>query len=437
MASHVGAFLAGALATTAIVAQAVPGPSSNADRYAALDTFARSLSYISNNYVDPVDERKLIHGAVQGMVARLDGHSAFLPPDRYKRLRQDTEGEFASVGITLTHGPDQDGRPDYPVIDAVLRGSPADRAGIRVGDQLLAIDGKPTAGPGITARPRALDSRLRGLSGTRVELVLERPAWPEPRTFALVRRRVKMPTVEWLSVEPGIGYVKVSRFQEATAADVGQALRALDKQGLRALILDLRGNPGGLLDQAVRVADLFLDRGVIVTIRGRRGTEAEREVARAAGTLTEVRVLVLIDQATASAAEIVAGALQDHGRATVLGLQSYGKGSVQTFVDLDDGSGLKLTTARYYTPRGTSLEATGITPDIHVEAFAEEVVVAGSAGAPDGSPDALDDPEEDSGTSVRPTKNATIRDRLVDDHQFEVAYQTVQKWLGSKESMNR
>lgn len=426
LASHAGAFVAGAVLSTAIVSQALPNSRASADRYAALDVFAQSLSYIANSYVEPVDERRLIHGAVQGMVKSLDAHSAFLPPDRYERLRQDTEGEFGSVGITLGGGPAAGKGPDYPVVETVIPGSPASRAGIAVGDRVVAIDGTPTAGPGIKTKAHAWSSKLRGLSGTRVELRLERSSWPSPRTFELVRERVKVPTVESFTVEPGIGYIAVSKFHEATAVDMTMALETLDRNGLEALILDLRGNPGGLLDQAIRVADLFLEQGTIVTIRGRRESQTEREVAHGPGTWTKVRLLVLIDQGSASSAEIVAGALQDHGRATIMGLPSYGKGSVQTFIDLKDGSGLKLTTARYYTPTGRTLEGAGITPDIHVEAFAEEVITAGPE-----NPDSQTSEARAEGNSP-PPGSSTIPERLVDDHQFEVAYQTVKKWLGAK-----
>ena len=202
----------------------------------------------------------------------------------------------------------------------------------------------------------------------------------DARKVELVRERVKVPTVEWFLLEPGLGYVAVRKFQEATGEDVTRALEALalaSKGHLKALILDLRGNPGGLLDQGIKLADTFLSEGEIVAIRGRPGTSPEVRVAHGPGTWKEPRMLVLVDQGSASAAEIVAGALQDHGRAEIMGIESYGKGSVQTFFDLEDGSGLKLTTARYYTPSGRSLEGAGITPDIPVEAFETEDIVAG------------------------------------------------------------
>jgi len=245
--------------------------------------------------------------------------------------------------------------------------------------------------------------------------------------FSLVREQVKMPSVEALAVQADVGYIAIRRFQEATTEDVTAALARLRARGaLKVLILDLRGNPGGLLDQAIHVADLFLESGTIVTIRGRRGS-IEEEVAHAAGTWSGFPIVCLVDQQSASAAEILAGALQDHRRAIMVGLPTYGKGSVQTFFDLEDGSGLKLTTARYYTPGGRSLEATGITPDIVVDAFAAEEVVAG-AGARPGTPT----PVSSSTPGAADANDARIRERLADDPQFSRAFQEARRRLGSK-----
>ena len=424
--SHAAAFLAGAIVATAVVAHAIPrSPDNNAARYASLDTFAQALSYISNHYVEPVDERKLIHGAIGGMARRLDEHSIFLSPSRYRRLRQDTEGQFGGVGLSLVAPGDSD--PPYPFIDDVVPGSPAARAGIQRGDFLMTVDARDARVTSDSPKPQSWHVRLRGRSGTKVTVTIVRSSWDAPRAFTLVRERVKVPTVEWASLQPGVGYLAISRFQEATSRDVSAALRAMSPTGLEALILDLRGNPGGILEQAIRVADLFLAEGTIVTVRGRRGTRVEREVAHRPGTWNDVRLLVLMDEGSASAAEIVAGALQDNRRATVMGLTSYGKGSVQTFVDLSDGSGLKITTARYYTPSGKSLEGVGITPDIEVEAFAEEVIVAGSDEPSDQGSQGQTTPGK-----VNSSESNPVIERLQEDHQFETAYQTVQQWLGSK-----
>ncbi len=403
---------------TAAISSAVPRGEDGVDRYHTLDTFAQALAYIANDYVEPLDERSLIYGAVDGMVARLDEHSAFLPPRKYERLRQDTDGEFAGVGLSLAAGNGN----GAPIIEEIAPASPAARAGLRAGDHVIAIDGRV-----IDAQRRAktLHSALRGPLGSRVELLVSRPRWQKPRTFTLVRERIKVPSVQHEVLADGVGYIALRRFQEASSADVVAALRELRAQhGLRALILDLRGNPGGLLEQAVRVADLFIDSGTIVTIKGRQRRRIEVQNAHAGGTWQGFPMVVMIDAGSASAAEIVAGALQDHRRAMVLGEPSYGKGSVQTFLDLRDGSGLKLTTARYFTPSGKSLEGAGIQPDLAVEAFAAETIVVkrrghGSAAPKEGRATAGEVGEKD----------AKLLALLQRDHQLSVAYQTAHRWL--------
>ncbi len=425
--THVVAFIGGMVLALAIVAYAVPESDARPDRFRTLDTFAEALSFILTEHVDETEERTLIYGAVEGMLAKLDAHSSFLPPRRYKRMRQDTEGEFGGVGIALGEGPEND---SPPLVESVVPRSPADRAKLLIGDAIIAIDGDKTHGPEVDRRGRAWHSKLRGREGSRVELLVTRTGWKQARKVELVRERVKVPTVEWFLLEPGLGYVAVHKFQEATSEDVTRALEALalgSNGHLKALIVDLRGNPGGLLDQGIKLADTFLGEGEIVSIRGRPGTSPEVRVAHGPGTWKEPRMLLLVDQGSASAAEIVAGALQDHDRAEIMGIETYGKGSVQTFFDLEDGSGLKLTTARYYTPSGRSLEGTGITPDIAVEAFEAEDIVAGSqdevGGAGDDTGLAAGSGESRSG--------ATIEDRLRDDYQLRIAYQTVRGWLGS------
>jgi carboxyl-terminal processing protease len=378
-ASHAAAFIAGAAVATTIAARAVPRP--DVTRFRTIDAFAQALATVQTNYVDPIDERKLLYDAARGMVHNLDPHSTFLPPTRYQRIRQDTEGEFGGVGITLAPGEIDDARPGvppYPTIDQVVRGSPADVAGLQLDDAIVAIDGEVTAEQGREKRDAgAWEARLRGASGTRVTVSVLRTGWRDPRPFAIVRAQVKQPTVRIEPIERGIGYMAITRFSEATGPDVVSALGKLRQQGaLGALVLDLRNNPGGLVDQAIAVADQFLDAGTIVTIRGRQGT-IETQTAHKGGVAVGVSVIAIVDQGTASAAEILAAALRDHGRAKLVGVPTYGKGTVQTFYDLDDGSGLKLTTARYFTPGGNSLESKGITPDTIVAPFTPEEIVVG------------------------------------------------------------
>jgi len=382
-ASHVAAFAAGAVVATTIGAWAVP---KDVARFRTLDAFAQALVTVQTSYVDPVDERRLVYDAARGMLHNLDQYSTFLPPNRYKHLRQDTEGEFGGVGLTLSPGEIDDARPNmppYPTIDAIVPRSPADVAGLQLDDRVIAVDNVTTAEAGReTANASTWEARMRGASGTRVAVKVLRAGWKEPRTFTLVRAQVKQPTVRHRVLEKGIGYVAIARFAEATTQDTAAALAQLrGHHALDVLVLDLRNDPGGLVDQAIAVADLFLESGTIVTIRGRQGT-VETQTAHKGGAATTVPIIALVDQGTASAAEILAGALRDHGRAKLVGLPTYGKGTVQTFFDLDDGAGLKLTTARFYTPKGNSLESKGLVPDLRVEGFvAEEIVVAGSGGS--------------------------------------------------------
>lgn len=407
------------MVATTIVASALPR--ADVTRFKTIDAFAQALTTVEANYVDPTDEKKLLYDATRGMLHNLDPHSTFLPPSRYQRLRQDTEGEFGGVGIVLAPGEIDDARPGvppYPTVSELVRGSPADVAGLQVDDSVVAIDGEITAEPGREKRDAgAWEARLRGASGTRVTISILRTGWRDPRPFAIMRAQVKQPTVRQNAIERGIGYLAITRFSEATGPDLLAALSRLREQhALDVLVLDLRNNPGGLVDQAIAVADQFLDSGTIVTIRGRRGT-VETQAAHKGGVAIGVPVIAIVDQGTASAAEILAAALHDHGRAKLVGMPTYGKGTVQTFYDLDDGSGLKLTTARYYTPSGNSLESKGIIPDVTVEPFTPEEIVVG--------------PGNGSGASTG--NDATIKPSA-DDPQLATAAQLARQVLhgGSK-----
>lgn len=369
---------------TAIASQAVPR---DVARFKALDSFAQALSTVQTQYVDQVDEKKLLYDAARGMLHNLDPHSTFLPPTRYQQLRQDTEGEYGSVGLVLYPGEIDEARPrvpPYPGIDEVQEGSPAEVAGLQVDDKVTAINGAPTAEVGKELEDAgAAERKLRGASGTRVTVSVIRAGWKEPRTFTLIRAQIKQPSVKHQVLEKGIGYLAITRFSEATSADAAAALASLKQQGaLEALVLDLRNDPGGLVDQSILVADQFLDAGTIVSIRGRSGTE--NQTAHKGGLAIGVPITVLVDQGTASAAEILASALRDNGRAKLVGENTYGKGTVQTFFDLEDGAGLKLTTARYYTPKGNSLESKGLVPDVKVSSFTPEEIVVGAKGGNDG-----------------------------------------------------
>lgn len=415
-ATHVAAFAAGAVVATAIAASAVPSKRDVA-RFKALDAFAQALATVQTSYVDPADEKKLLYDAARGMLHNLDQYSTFLPPARYQHVRQDTEGEFGGTGITLAPGVVDDARPGvppHPTIEAIVPRSPADIAGLQIDDRLVLVESAPTAESGRElASATAWENRLRGASGTRVTVAVQRAGWREPKAFTLVRAQVKQPTVRHRVIDRGIGYLAIARFAEATSADTAHALGELRaKHALDALVLDLRNDPGGLVDQAIAVADQFLDGGTIVTIRGRAGN-IETQSAHKGGAATQVPIIAIVDQGTASAAEILVGALRDHGRAKLVGLPTYGKGTVQTFFDLVDGSGLKLTTARFYTPKGNSLESKGMVPDVRVDTFAPVEIVAGTS----------------SGSGAGPASGATIGESDDDDPQLVAAVKLARQAL--------
>jgi carboxyl-terminal processing protease len=351
--------------STALWTAATPERGERGDRYRSLDAFAQALTLIESSYVDPRPERELIYDAIAGMAHNLDVHSTFLPPRRYQRLQEDTEGEFGDVGVTLIDSPVDAAdprRPPWPVVTWVSEGSPAEVAGIQVGDRLVAVNAVSTARPGSTlANADTWRSRLRGASGTRVRVTVSRVGWRTPREFAVIRAQLKVATVRQRALGE-VGILTISQFSESTAADTRLALASLERASVRAVVLDLRANPGGLVDQAVAVADFFLDQGVIVTVRQRQGVE--RKTAHL-GSFRGVLV-ALVDGGTASAAEIVASALMDNQRATVVGETTYGKGTVQSLYALAGGAGIKLTTGRYYTPAGNLLESNGIQPHVKV-----------------------------------------------------------------------
>lgn len=355
------AFLAGVLATTALRPAPVAEARSTDGTWEKLDVFAKVLSYVRNNYVEELDESALVYGAIRGMLGTLDPHTVFMDPREYRSLKDDTAGEFGGLGIELAiRGRDL-------VVLAPIDDTPASRAGIRAGDLITAIEGRRTRGLPLSG---AIEL-LKGPPGSTVSLELFRDGFTAARRFTLVRDRIRVPAVESRLIDGRYGYVRIKSFQDRTDRHLERALTQLRAEAgprFAGLVLDLRNNPGGLLDQGVKVADRFLKSGTIVTTRGRGGKHTEAELATERGTEPDYPLVVLINTGTASASEIVAGALKDHGRAVLVGEQSFGKGSVQTVIELDDGSGLKLTIARYYTPSGRSIHQTGIEPDIPISA---------------------------------------------------------------------
>lgn len=329
--------------------------------YESIELFTDVLAIVKKSYVEEVDTKKLIYGAINGMLASLDPHSSFMPPETYKEMKIETKGTFGGLGIEISI---KDG---ILTVISPIEDTPAYRAGIKAGDQILKIDDK------FTKDLTVMDAvkRMRGTKGTKVTLTIMRDGFERPKDFPLTRDIIQVKSVKFKTLDDGYGYVRIAQFQEKTADDLQKALESLkeaNKGKLSGLVLDLRNDPGGLLDQAVRVAENFLDEGkLIVYTEGREKDSQMRFTSRKGDKQPNFPIVVLINSGSASASEIVAGALQDHKRAVVMGVQSFGKGSVQTILPLSDNSGLRLTTARYYTPSGRSIQAKGITPDIVVE----------------------------------------------------------------------
>ena len=352
-----------ALAGVIVLAAAlfVPGAYRNlsADKeqtYEGLKIFSDVIDMVQKNYVDNVDSKKLIEDAIQGMVSSLDPHSSLLTPDALKELQIDTQGEFTGIGIHVTM------RDNLVTVIAPIDGTPAYNAGIKAGDKIIKVDG--TSVDNLTEAVK----RMRGPKGTEVTITVIREAEPKPLDFKLIRDVIPIHSVKATVIKPGYGYVWVTHFRENTDDDLEAALQKMEKseKPLKGLILDLRDNPGGVLDQAIRVSDIFLDEGVIMTSKGRLERHTRVYSATKNGTPRTYPMVVLINGGSASASEIVAGALQDAKRALILGSTSFGKGSVQAIENIRDGYALKLTIARYYTPSGRSIQAKGVEPDIVV-----------------------------------------------------------------------
>jgi carboxyl-terminal processing protease len=326
------------------------------DTYQSLKLFSDVLDIVQKDYVDQVDSKKLIENAIQGMVSSLDPHSALLTPDAFKELQIDTQGEFTGIGIHVTM------RDNLVTVISPIEGTPAYNAGIKAGDKIVKVDGKPTDNLSEAVK------LMRGPKGTEVTVTVVREGEPKPIEFKLVRDVIPINSVKSTMLKPGYGYVWVTHFRENTADDLVAALEKMEKAQppLKGLILDLRDNPGGVLEQAIQISNLFIDHGIIMTSRGRQKRHTRVYRATKSATPRTYPMVVLINGGSASASEIVAGALQDSKRALIVGTTSFGKGSVQEIENLSNGYALKLTIARYYTPSGRSIQAKGVVPDIIV-----------------------------------------------------------------------
>lgn len=319
---------------------------------------------IKQAYVEPVDDAKLMQSAIRGLLFDLDPHSVYLPKEDAEDFTDAARGAYEGIGVELQRQPDGSLR-----VIAAIDDTPAARAGLRGGDVIVAIDGKPfDPSEGDTSTP------LRGPAGSTVTLTVVREGRDTPFDVTVTRETIRIASVRGRMLEPGYGYIRVSAFQADTAADFERQLEALQKQAggaLRGLVIDLRSNPGGLLTSAVQIADSLLDRGRIVSTRGRIPISDAEFAATPGDRLNGAPVVVLVDAGSASASEVLAGALRDNGRARVVGSRTFGKGSVQTLLPLDNGDSVKLTTARYYTPSGKSIQALGITPDVLLRAHGD------------------------------------------------------------------
>lgn len=334
----------------------VPVP---AEDYQPLETLARGLYYLETLYVDPtkVEKKQMVLNALRGIVTKLDPHTMFMPSKAFEQLTIDTQGKFGGVGIMVSP---EKGR--LIVINPV-EGSPAEKAGIKSGDEIIAIDDVPLT----KMKKGEATDRMRGPPDSKITLTIRRAGVKEAIEFKMVREIIKVKSVRSEDLGKGVLYTRISSFQDNTADELQAKIKKNEKT-MRGLILDLRDNPGGLLDQAVRISDMFISSGIIVSTVGRDKKDVEREFSHKRGTWSDFPIVVLINGGSASASEIVAGALQDHERALVMGTVSFGKGSVQTLVSFPDRSGLKITVARYYTPKDRSIQAKGIEPDIVIPA---------------------------------------------------------------------
>lgn len=340
--------------------------SNDKELYVYLKTFSDVIELVKKNYVEEVNDKEIIYSAIKGMLESLDPHSSFLPPEMYKEMQTDTKGEFGGIGIEISI---KDG---FPIVITPIEDTPAFKEGIRAGDHIVRIDGKPTKNMDLMDVVKV----IRGQKGKPVTLSIVREGVPGMKDYTVVRDIIRVKSVKFKMLDEDYGYVRIVQFQEKTSRDLDNAFKELEKTNkgkeLKGIILDLRNDPGGLLEQAVEVSDKFLSDGIIVSIEGRgeKGKQEDNKMkffAQKENGDYLKPLVVLINEGSASASEIVAGALQDYKRAIIVGAKSFGKGSVQTIIPLGDGSAVRLTTAKYYTPKGRSIQAEGVAPDIAVE----------------------------------------------------------------------
>jgi len=392
--------------------------------YEDLKVFTDVIGLIQKDYVEETKSKDLINGAIKGMLETLDPHSAFMPPNMFKEMQEETKGRFEGLGIEITV---KDG---ILTVVSPIEGTPAFRAGITAGDQIIKIDGESTKNFTLVDSVK----RMRGPRGTKVTITIMREGLTKPKDFTLVREVIPVRSVRHELLEKNYGYIRLSQFQEKTDSDFEKAMKALEEESkgaLKGLVLDLRNNPGGLLDQAVKISDRFIDSGIIVSIDGRKEEAKQKWPAHPDGTVTRYPLVVLVNGGSASGAEIVAGAIQDHGRGILVGTQTFGKGSVQTIIPLKDGSGLRLTTARYFTPSGRSIQAKGIVPDIIVKSSRpeeEKESVTPKLPAEKDLERHLMDAEKGGPKEKEKPKKEEVKEKKPVDNQLERALELLKSW---------
>lgn len=400
------------------------------ETYEELKTFSEVLTQVQKSYVEDTKVKDLVQGAIRGMLATLDPHSAYMTPEMYKEMQVETKGEFGGVGIQIGV------KENRLAVIAPIEGTPAFRAGIKAGDYITKVNDEPTKD--LTLMDAV--QKMRGPKGSKVHLTIQRDGLNDPLVFSLVRDTIKIESVKSKVID-NIGYVRLTQFQESTGRDLMKALKQFRDQKLTSTILDLRNNPGGLLTAAVDVSEQFVGGGkLIVYTKGREGKKDEW-FSKVKEQLDDAPMIVLVNEGSASASEIVAGALQDWGRAVVVGTTTFGKGSVQTILPLGDGSGLRLTTAKYYTPKGRSIQSTGITPDIVVKPQPPVVAKAepkpGEKDAdPKGSkpgPGANDNQAKNGAAVTPPPADPAGEPSLEQDVQLQKAVELLKTWKIFKE----
>ncbi len=343
-------FLLVALCTTTPLAWAEEG------KFDSLKRFSQVLDLVERHYVNDTTSKELLNGAIKGMLEGLDPHSTYMTPEEYKEMQETTSGEFSGVGIEISLENGQ------VTVVSPIEDTPAFRAGLLPGDIILSIDGEPTQ----ELTLQEVVSRIRGTKGTAVELGIVHANSNIPETVSIIRDSIPLISVKSKELEDGYHWLRITRFSERTTDELHEAIEDAQKKGIKGIVLDMRNNPGGLVDEAVSVADTFLAKGSIVSIRGRDNSSLREYKSKTQDADVTAPLVVLVNAGSASASEIVAGALRDHKRAVILGEKTFGKGSVQNIIPLSDGSGLKLTVALYYTPNGQSIQAEGIAPDLEI-----------------------------------------------------------------------